>query len=367
MVPMRNGKGFPIFCHRGTIRVMSAAQEALRDEKRRSRRLKVWAFGIAIVVAFGGFASGWYFKGVSAQTVASHALRLGGYQFIDPLLVCNINNPSPTLADKTLNSQDQSIIDVHKSAGDISKGSVYFTDLSSGKWASVYGNETFFPSSLGKIPIMIAYYLESESNPGILNKEITFPVGSEDLNDMQDITPAAEIVQGHSYTIDQLIGYMIKYSDNNATALLDSQIDKGTLDKVYGDLGIPVNDNPNLSNIDFITAHQVSTLFRVLYNATYLSRADSEKALELLSQSSFTQGIVAGVASSTVVSHKLGLVGIAPNNVTTEHELHDCGLIYGKDPYVLCVMTRGSAPLPTMESIIAQISKAAYNDVQTGN
>jgi beta-lactamase class A len=278
--------------------------------------------------------------------------------------VCNINNPSPTLESKALEGTVQSIIDAHKSAGDISKASVYFTDLASGNWASVYGNDTFFPSSLGKIPIMIAYYLESESDPDVLNQEVTFPAGSEDLNDMQDIPPESAIIQGHTYTIDQLIGYMIKYSDNNATALLDSKIDQGTLNKVYGDLNIPTNDNPNLANLDFITAHQVSTLFRVLYNATYLSRTDSEKALELLSQSSFTQGIVAGVASSTVVSHKLGLVGIAPGNVTTEHELHDCGIVYAKDPYVLCIMTRGSSALTTMESIIAQISKAAYSSVE---
>ena len=102
-------------------------------------------------------------------------------------------------------------------------------------------------------------------------------------------------------------------------------------------------DNVNLANADFITAHQVATMFRVLYNATYLSRDDSEKALQLLSQVSFTQGLWRAWPTSTVVSHKLGLVGIAPNGVTTEHELHDCGIVYAQDPYLMCVMTRGAA------------------------
>jgi beta-lactamase class A len=181
---------------------------------------------------------------------------------------------------------------------------------------------------------------------------------------MQDIAPAQAIVPGRVYTVEQLIEYMIKYSDNNATALLDANISPDTISRVYGDLGIPSEENVNLANADFITAHQVSTLFRVLYNGTYLSRDDSEKALALLSQVSFTQGLVAGVGSSTVVSHKLGLVGIAPNNVTTEHELHDCGIVYAQDPYLMCVMTRGSAPLPTLEGIVAQLSKAAFQSVQ---
>ncbi|HVM73301.1 MAG TPA: serine hydrolase [Candidatus Paceibacterota bacterium] len=319
----------------------------------------------AIVIALCTFNVGWAERGYADKASISHALRLSGYQFVNPLLVCNISNPSPVLEDKSLETTLQRIVDTHRSAGDISKASVYLTDPTSGKWATIYSNDTFYPSSLGKIPIMIAYYLESESDPSILDKEITFPVGSADLNVMQDIPPEQAIVQGYTYTIEQLIEYMIKYSDNNATELLDSEIDHSTLNKVYGDLGIPTNDNPNLQNLDFLTTHQIATLFRVLYNATYLSRADSEKALELLSQSSFTQGIVAGVASSTVVSHKLGLVGIAPDNVTTEHELHDCGIVYGKDAYVLCVMTRGSAPLPTLENIIAQISAATYKDVQS--
>src|SRR6202012_5388109 len=120
---------------------------------------------------------------------------------------------------------------------------------------------------------MIAYFLESESDPSILDKEIFYPTGGQDLNQMQDIQPAEAIIPGHTYTVDQLIGYMIKYSDNNATALLDSDIDQDTLNEVYGDLNIPTNDNPTLSNLDFITAHQIATMFRVLYNATYLSRA----------------------------------------------------------------------------------------------
>lgn len=308
------------------------------------------------------FAVGWYLP--SPSIIQPQSLRLGGYQFINPLLVCNINNSNVYSENNLLSRDLQSIIDTNVNDGNISKASVYFTDLASGAWANVYGNDMFYPSSLGKIPLMIAYYQESENDPTVLTKELAYPVGSTDLNQMQDITPPEAIIPGQSYTVEQLIEYMIKYSDNNATALLDANINPDTLNRVYGDLGIPTEQNVNIDNADFITAHQISTMFRVLYNGTYLSRDDSEKALQLLSQVSFTQGLVAGVGSSTVVSHKLGLVGIAPNGVTTEHELHDCGIVYAKDPYLMCVMTRGSAPLPTLENIIAQLSKAAYQSVQ---
>jgi beta-lactamase class A len=313
------------------------------------------------------FGLGWFVKGQHDMVVQPQSLRLSGYAFIDPLLACNINNSNAYAQNKLLSQELQSIIDTNKNNGTISKASVYFVNFKTGAWANVYGTAQFYPSSLGKIPLMIAYYQEAESNPSILDERLTYPVGSTDLNEMQDITPQQAIVPGRSYTVQALIEYMIKYSDNNATALLDANIEPDTLNRVYGDLGIPSEENVNINNADFAAAHQVATMFRVLYNATYLSRADSEKALQLLSQVSFTQGIVAGVASSTVVSHKLGLVGIAPNGVTTEHELHDCGIVYAPNPYLMCVMTRGSGSLPTMESVIAQLSKVAYQSAESGS
>lgn len=323
-------------------------------------------FAVVVVLVGGSYGLGWYQRGQTDLSVVPQSLRLGGYNFINPLLVCNINNSNVFSQNTLLAKELQSIMDNNKNSGNISKASVYFTDLKTGEWANVNGAEQFYPSSLGKIPLMIAYYQESENDPSVLTKELNYPVGSTDLNAMQDITPEKAIVPGQSYTVEQLIEYMIKYSDNNATGLLDANIDKDTVSRVYGDLGIPTEQNVSLANADFITAHQVSTMFRVLYNGTYLSRDNSEKALSLLSQVSFTQGLVAGVGSSTVVSHKLGLVGIAPNNVTTEHELHDCGIVYGQDPYLMCVMTRGSAPLPTLEGIVAQLSHTTYENVLNG-
>ncbi len=333
-------------------------------DTRRTSLLWLGGFALLLCAVGAGFGWGWYANAAASAGVAPKSLRLGGYSFINPLLVCNINNSNIYSQDKLLSKELQSVIDTNVHDGNISKASVYFTDLANGAWANVYGDDTFYPSSLGKIPLMIALYQESESDPSVLDKQLVYPVGATDLNQMQDIVPEQVIVPGKPYTVEQLIEYMIKYSDNNATALLSANIDKDTVNRVYGDLNIPSEEGVNLANADFITAHQIATMFRVLYNGTYLSRDNSEKALQLLSQVSFTQGLVAGIASSTVVSHKLGLVGIAPNNVTTEHELHDCGIVYGKDPYLMCVMTRGSAPLPQLEGVVAQLSQTAYNSVQ---
>jgi len=338
-------------------------QREVSGKRRKMRPIFLYLIA-GVVGAACFFGLGWFAKATLNTTTPSQALRLNGYQFIDPLLVCNVNNSNVSQEDKSLGNNIASIINAHIQSGDISKASVYFANLVSGKWANVNPGEMYYPSSLGKIPIMMAYYELAQNSSTLLDQKIYYPTGGEDLNQTQDIPPAKAIIPGQSYTVEQLIEYMIEDSDNNAAQLLFNNIDPDTLQNVYGDLGIPVNNDPTAATLDFITPQQIGLLFRVLYNATYLSRDYSEKALQLMSQSSFTQGIVAGVSSSTVASHKLGLVGIQNGaGVTAEHELHDCGIVYANDPYLLCVMTRGSSPLPTMEGVIANISQAVYQAV----
>ena len=58
---------------------------------------------------------------------------------------------------------------------------------------------------------------------------------------------------------------------------------------------------------EYFTAKNYSKVFFALLNATYLNKENSEKALELLSNTDFTQGIVAGVPNNIKVAHKFGI------------------------------------------------------------
>ena len=298
------------------------------------------------------------------DTSLPQQLRLSGYKFVTPLVLCNANNSKIFPEDKGLRDGVKKVVDAHIKFGDISKGSVNFFRFSDGVWANVYGNEKYYPSSLGKIPIMMAYFLMAQKDPNVLNKKISYD-GGPDLNKSQDIKPAAAIIPGKTYAVEELIEYMIKYSDNNAAQILFNGVDKDDLDNIYSELNIPVVEDIKTGDVDVVTPQQITLLFRVLYNATYLSRDYSEKALQLMSESSFTQGIFSGVPISTVVAHKLGLVGITnKGGLIAEHELHDCGIVYGNKSYALCVMTRGSSDISILEKVISDISKKVYDYVE---
>ncbi len=156
------------------------------NQYRKKHTINLWLIAVALCVA--SFSIAWFVKGSLDEITPPQPLRSGGYQFIDPLLSCNISGSRIFPEDKTLNGGIQSVIDAHVQSGDLSKASAYFVDLANGKWSDTYPDGEYYPSSLGKIPIMMAYYEMAESDPSILTKEIAY-TGGTNLNQTQDITP----------------------------------------------------------------------------------------------------------------------------------------------------------------------------------
>ncbi len=318
---------------------------------------------IVLCLVFGVGVLGGYFWG-ARSVLSSGPVRQGGYEFTDPLLVCSVDTKTTedTKLEKTLAVQIQKEI----GAGDITAASIYYRNFQKGNWGTVNSGETFFPASLGKVPLMMAYYSAAETKgEAVLNQKV-FYTGAREANAQQEISPKNPIVAGHSYSVGDLIGAMITDSDNNATELLFGNIDQNFLLDAFSDLHVPYLA-PNQSPRDFMKVQDYAFFFRVLYNGTYLSHPDSEKALKLLSGTSFNGGLVAGVPAGTPVAHKFGLVSVAPDGTNvTSRELHDCGIVYphGASPYLLCIMTKSKGSLGQAEQAIAALSKTVWNSVQ---
>src|SRR5690606_549510 len=111
---------------------------------------------------------------------------------------------------------------------------------------------------------------------------------------------------------------------------------------------------------DILSVKDYSAFFRILYNATYLSKEMSEKALSIMARSDFDIGITAGVPNNIHVSNKFGERGFVNHY---EKQFHDCGIVYYPgSPYLLCVMTKGSN-FETQIKIIAEVSALVYKNV----
>lgn len=240
------------------------------------------------------------------------------------------------------------------------KISVYLMDLSTRNWIGVNEDEAYSLASLLKTPIMIAYFKKAEEDPGILQKSIMYEMKDDVLP--QNMLPENSVRLGSTHTIDDLIRYMIVYSDNIAMALLLENMELNFLEKVRLDLQLPpIIPGETERNI---SPKQFATPLQVLYNATYLNKSLSEKALKLLTQTGFIDGIVAGVPPGTVVAHKFAERKSMPENIM---RLHDCGIVYSKrGPYLICIMTKGWN-FTELKSIIQTISRIAYDRIEDNN
>lgn len=320
---------------------------------------------IAAALVVVSFACGYFVKqisdsrsGLKAITAKSHPLREEGlpYKFIHPLLAYeNAETTDPEYA--PLKQNLQQIIKDKVSSNDITTASVYFRDLSSSRWIGINADETYSPASLLKIAILVAYLKMSESGQVNLNTKYVY-------NSQIQIpyeTPSA-LVSGSSYSVKDLLNYVITKSDNGAKDILLANVSPQVLSSVYNSLQL---QDPAINPNYVISAKNYSLFLRVLYNATYLGRDTSEMALELLSKAEYKDGLVAGVPANISIAHKFGeKVNQDSNGNVVGTELHDCGIVYTPHgDYILCVMTKGPDKQKLTDSIKA-ISQAIYTDFE---
>lgn len=252
----------------------------------------------------------------------------------------------------------EELIRKEKEAGYVEEVAVYFRSLSEGLWFGINEKVKFVPASLLKVPCMIAYFKLAETNPRMLEENMTY---NEYLDDPDIyVKPAARLVVGNSYSVDALIKQMIKESDNNAFLTLWKSSDKDFLLKTFIELGLIRRD---LSSLEVqVSLKSFVSIFRVLYNASYLNNKFSQKSLEYLTATGFKDGIVAGVPADVTVAHKFGERYLVAEDI---RQLHDVGIIYHPhNPYLLGVMTRGK-DFSNLSKVIKEISELIYNEVES--
>ncbi len=294
-------------------------------------------------------------KPVADNSIAScynTRVRLSGYDYIRPLLYSDVTCQSQKLL--SVKNEVNSLIDSYKQSGSINTASVYLRQLNQGDWISIDENEKYFPGSLMKVPELITFLKMNEKHPGLLDKKISY--NQPLVSDKQAHYLSKTIEPGKTYTVRELLNYMISYSDNNATILLNQMMDAATFKKVFTDLGLAEPDL-NAKNIP-VTAKEYSVFMRVLYNSTYLPNEESEYCTELLTHSDFAGGLLSGLPKDIKVAHKFGEAGDAGMAHFSES-----GIVYIKNaPYLLTIMTKGK-DLRTLPSVVASISRKVYEQI----
>lgn len=323
------------------------------------QKIVLYFCAVILLVAVGWFSHGWYHR-FSACTNKNRRVQASGYRFTSPLL--DVELPEGVSINREPLSFKYKLTKYVKSRTDgvnIRSISVYFRDLNDGPWFGVNEDKEFNPASMMKVPVMIAWLKRAEKNSNVLKQTFLYD-GAIDMSTVQRHKPRLTLVAGRRYPVETLLEYMMSYSDNNATALLYNNMTAEELNNVL--VGMDASNRVDNEN-NSIAVHGYSGFFRILYNASFLNREMSEKALQLLSKEDFPQGISAGVPKGVAVAAKFGEFESGTNG--EEKQLHEFGIVYHpQGAYILGVMTMGNS-FELQAEIIRNISALIYHEVDT--
>ena len=266
-----------------------------------------------------------------------------------PFLFADVSCESDAL--QALKQDLTAFIDVQKAAGKIARASVYYKELNSLHWTSAYGEELYYPGSMMKVPLMMTILKQAQRDKSLLERKIQFQSPTK----FTVFVPVQNPMQvGDFYSVQELLERMILQSDNDATSLLFTVHNKDLYDDLFMKLSIPLQNSEDVYYR--IAPSDMAKFFRVLYNASFLSSLYSEYALDLLTKSSFKQGVLQGITSGTRVAHKFG------ERFTTGDlvQLHESAIVYrGSAAYAITIMTEGKK-MEDLSVVIGALSKICF-------
>jgi beta-lactamase class A len=246
--------------------------------------------------------------------------------------------------------------------------SVYFRDLNTDYYFGINEHSKFSPSSLMKVPVMIAVLKKAEKSPELLDTMLVYNGSRENqtrnMSDKTIITKSV-LTTGESYSVRQLLDFMICDSDNEATIMLLDLVSDKFVHQVERELGFVIEKNATYFG-DVISVKKYSSFFRTLYNASYLNNKMSNYALEILSNARYGFGIRKEIPSEIKVAHKYGSNGIPVSDHELKlNQLHHFAIVYAPDKtFLLGIMTRGDSELK-MEENIRKVTKMVYEEVSS--
>lgn len=292
-------------------------------------------------------------------------VRENDSSLIQPILYVEIESKQLL---SPLKSKINDYLDSKKQAGTYTSASVYLKDVQAGVYININPDSLYDPASLMKVPLLMIYLKQAETNPQLLKKSFVFTQQAQ--NSTVALIKDKSLVVGKSYTVQELLYHMIVYSDNESFWILYDHFGEDIFKELDKKLTIPANyDIIHYSKTDkhFIAnVNSMAYYFMVLYNASYLTKTASKYALDILTKSTFKEGLAKGIDPNVLIAHKFGertlsyYVGNKLENLQTE--FHEFGIVYLKNrPYLLGVMTRGQQS-NELQTMVSDISKMVYDD-----
>lgn len=220
---------------------------------------------------------------------------------------------------------------------------LYFEYLPTGTSIGINEKAEFGTASLIKVPVAMAYFHYRERLGLKEDPTVTIQESHLDSN-FGDLWKKGA---GTKINLGEAARLALVESDNTALFVLVANIPREDFDEVYEglDIDLKIQDGQTI-----LTVKQYSSILKALYFSSILDKDNSQKILELLTQTKFNDKLPAGVPEGIPVAHKFGVLG--------DELFQDCGIVYApKRPYVLCMVSHSTEGLAKerMKAISAKV------------
>lgn len=236
--------------------------------------------------------------------------------------------------------------------------SFLYENLATGDKASYKEDEPMMAASVIKLFVMAAAFDRIEK--GLLDRSEMIGVRREEC--VPSCGALTYLHDGILVTVMDLITLMIIFSDNTATNLLidllgmeqingfikDQGFKKTLLQRKMYDLELSSRGIQN-----YITAGETGRLLKMMYEGKLVSGQASGKMIGILKNQQLCSKIpfyLQALPEEPEIAHKTG----EDRGIT-----HDVGIIYGKEPFLIC-FCGNETDTPAFERVMAEVSLELY-------
>lgn len=311
----------------------------LNPQNRKSRKepIKPWTkadrylvggvFGATILIALVLFAFSTDFKLPGLP-------RIGLPKFGSGEITITANKEDREKAQKI---KDEVNIETKKLSGTYG---FYYIRLSDGYSFGLGESTKMNAASLMKLPVMVAYYQAYEK--GEIDAEEIYV-----LQNVDKVKGSGSLINkpaGTKTTFRELINLMGKESDNTAMKIVSTKLGDTKINDVIKLAGMINTDYTKWET----TPEDISELLKKIYKEEIVNSKSKEELLSNITETVYEDLIPKGINEDVRVAHKFG---------REIHILHDAGIIYSSNPYVLTVMSKGVIDDEAWEFIPEIVSK----------
>lgn len=217
-----------------------------------------------------------------------------------------------------------------------------YKDIYTGFSLSYNDNQPIFAASTIKAPEAIYIYEEAEK--GDINLSDTIKYTSNYYNEGTGILKNTNF--DIDYTISELVGYSIMYSDNAAHLMLNNKYKRENIYNYWSTLGTTTifKQNTAWGNIP---AADATIYMEELYNYYTEEKNYSDELLSYFDK------------SWKIISVPNNDIRIASKSGWSNSSLHDVALIFDKNPYVLVILTQRG--YTDYQNFFDEVSNLIYN------